>query len=152
MTTYYAKSSSGSTIEVARISPDSCEVMGSAWFDLLPNDMSVFTIDTTANGIMTIGDIRKFIQSLEDHAEDSISDVEYAKKHYMGKIEVSTRKSIFTELKTAWHKEHDFIEITQWTNGEGYDITVSTSLGERHISLHESEFAVIRNLISELEK
>jgi hypothetical protein len=151
MTIYYATSSAHTTIEVARISSDSCEVIGKA-FELLPNDMPVFTVDTDANGIMTIGDIRKFIKSLEDDAEDSLSDAEYAKKHYMGKVDVGTRKSIFAELTTAWHKEHDFIEITQWTNGEGYDINVSTSLGEKHISLHETEFAVIQYLISELEK
>jgi hypothetical protein len=152
MTIYYAITSAGTTIEVAHITDDSCEVIIGKALDLLSNDIPVFTIDTDANGIATIGDIRKFIKSLEDDVEDSLSDAEYAKKHYVGNIEVATRKSIFAELTTAWHKKHDFIEITQWTNGEGYDINVSTSLGEKHISLHETEFAVIQLLISELEK
>ena len=43
------------------------------------------------------------------------------------KFETSNRKSVFcTDLGQYFpHKESDFIEVTEWTNGEGWDITIS---------------------------
>ena len=54
---------------------------------------------------------------------------------------------MFVPLIDAWHKEHDFIEVTEWKSGEGWDIEIYTDSGVRHLSLHFTEFAVIKELI-----
>ena len=66
------------------------------------------------------------------------------------KFETSNRKSVFcTDLGQYFpHKEHDFIEVTEWVNGEGWDITISDT---KHFSLHFTEFDVIKQLIEHLE-
>jgi hypothetical protein len=40
-------------------------------------------------------------------------------------METYTRKSKFTELKNYCHmaKADDFMEVTEWYNGEGFDFT-----------------------------
>ena len=63
--------------------------------------------------------------------------------------EIKQRNSVFAEMKQFCHmsKEHDFIEITEWTNGEGVDI----SLSDRHISLTYGELKAINTLQGILE-
>ena len=39
-------------------------------------------------------------------------------------------------------KKTDFIEVTEWTNGEGWDITIN----DKVISLHEDELEAINYL------
>lgn len=38
----------------------------------------------------------------------------------------SDRKTVYDDLKKydILAKEHSFIEVTEWTNGEGYDINI----------------------------
>ena len=67
------------------------------------------------------------------------------------KIEQYQRRSAFAPITDAWHKEHDFIEVTEWKNGEGWDIEISTDQGNKHVSLHCTEFAVMKELIALLE-
>jgi hypothetical protein len=57
------------------------------------------------------------------------------------------RKSKFTELKNYDHlaKEHSFMEVTEWHNGEGFDVTVSD---ERTFSLTWGEFECLQALIA----
>jgi hypothetical protein len=45
-------------------------------------------------------------------------------------MEKSTRKSISDELKKydCLAKEHDFIEVTEWANGEGWDICINDKI------------------------
>jgi len=59
--------------------------------------------------------------------------------------EIKQRKSISAELKQFCHlsKEHDFIEITEWTNVEGYDITIA----EKNFSVTFGELDAINTLI-----
>jgi hypothetical protein len=64
------------------------------------------------------------------------------------KFETSNRKSVFCTDLGPYHKEHDFIEVTEWTNGEGWDITISDT---KQFSLHFTEFDVIKQLIEHLE-
>ena len=64
------------------------------------------------------------------------------------KIETSNRKSVFCTDLGPYHKKHDFIEVTEWTNGEGWDITISDT---KPFSLHFTEFDVIKQLIEHLE-
>lgn len=45
-------------------------------------------------------------------------------------MEISKRKSISDDLNNYDYlsKEHDFIQVTEWTNGEGYDITINDNI------------------------
>lgn len=66
-------------------------------------------------------------------------------------MEYSTRKSIFNNLKNydyLCNDEHAFIEITEWTNAEGYDITIDSKNKHMIISLTEGEIDAITHLIS----
>lgn len=40
----------------------------------------------------------------------------------------NTRKSVHTELRAYCHmaKSHEICEVTEWTNGEGWDIAIGT--------------------------
>lgn len=64
-------------------------------------------------------------------------------------ITLSNRTSTFAELKEYdyFAKEHDYAEVTEWTNGEGYDIDIN---GKKHISLTYGEFKAIKKLIKKL--
>ena len=62
-------------------------------------------------------------------------------------IETYTRKSVMMSLNGClYHKDHDFIEVTEWSNGEGWDITVS----DKNFSLHFTEYEVLKKLIKKL--
>jgi hypothetical protein len=65
------------------------------------------------------------------------------------KIEVSERKSVFAKLDSAWHKDIDFIEVTQWTNGEGWDVQISE---HENFQLHFKEWELLKKLIKHIEK
>jgi hypothetical protein len=40
-------------------------------------------------------------------------------------------------------KEHDFMELTEWHNGEGFDVTC----GEKQFSLTHGEFSALITLV-----
>jgi hypothetical protein len=66
-------------------------------------------------------------------------------------MEYGTRKSIFNNLKDydcLCNDEHAFIEITEWTNGEGYDIIIDSENKHMIISLTDGEIKAITHLIS----
>lgn len=46
------------------------------------------------------------------------------------------------------YKEHDFIEVTEWTNGEGWYININD---KKLIALHYSELEAINYLTKALE-
>ena len=68
-------------------------------------------------------------------------------------FEIYKREAIFAELKQFCHlaKAHDFIEITEWNNGEGWDVTINTT-SEQNISITYGQFDAIKKLIKQLEK
>ena len=68
-------------------------------------------------------------------------------------MEKYERKAIFSELKEYCHlaKENDFIEITEWKNGEGYDIHIYSS-GTSTFPLTYGQFKAIKKLIKKLNK
>ena len=148
-TTFAVRTPNGELKEVARrlAGPDGASLY---WIDamaeLLPALTEVEATDNTPQGIFTIGDIKYFMDK-QNKASDEVKDESWIKDH--SKIEVRKRNSAFVPLDDAWHKEHDFVEVTEWSNGEGWDIAVSD---EKHISLHHTEFAVIKELIALLEK
>jgi len=90
---------------------------------------------------MNRGSIASFIMSLPDPINKGIKMIEYY-----------DRKAVFSELKEycIMAKDHDFIEITEWRNGEGFDINVSSSLGNQIISLTEGEFKLIKKMVKQL--
>lgn len=67
-------------------------------------------------------------------------------------IQVSTRKSKFLDLKAycVFAKEHDFIEVTEWVNGEGFDVTISNAGGviNKTLSLTAGEFEALTVLVN----
>jgi hypothetical protein len=68
-------------------------------------------------------------------------------------LEKHTRKSISAGLRQFdfLAKDDDFIEVTQWTNGVGFDINIS-SQGEKYIAITDGEFKAIKEMIKQLNK
>lgn len=66
-------------------------------------------------------------------------------------IEVTTRKAKFTNLKPYCHhsKEHDYMEVTDWSNGEGLDVNIND---KKHISLTWGELDALQVLINYKEQ
>jgi hypothetical protein len=64
-------------------------------------------------------------------------------------MKTDNRKTISDELKyyDPCRKDHEYIEITEWTNSEGWDIDINGKL----ISLHSGELDAINYLIKTLE-
>lgn len=60
-------------------------------------------------------------------------------------MNIEDRKSAYEEMKvfSPWAKDHSFIEVTEWTNGEGWDINID----DRHYSLGYDELEAIIYLI-----
>lgn len=67
-------------------------------------------------------------------------------------MEQNNRKSVNDKLRkyTYSRNDNDFIEVTEWTNGEGYDISISTEQSEKIISLHDGELDAINYLVNTL--
>lgn len=67
---------------------------------------------------------------------------------YLEIMERTNRKSIMEYMKVfdPFVKESSFIEITEWTNGEGWDITID----DRHFHLHLCELDAINYLVKAL--
>lgn len=65
-------------------------------------------------------------------------------------MEIKQRKSVNDSLKKycVYAKDDDYIEITEWTNGEGWDINISD---EKRISLTFGELEAINYLVKTLE-
>jgi len=139
-------------------------VSGEMWFtdpmaEMLPDETKVTPTDNTAQGIYTIGDIRAHIEK-QRKAEEmnrliaTINESEEDESSWIkdpSKIEFRQRKSVYVPLSDAWHQEHDFLEVTEWTNGEGWDVVISDDKHDKQFSLHFTEFAVLKELIARLE-
>ena len=64
-------------------------------------------------------------------------------------VEITNRKTAWTELKNfdCLAKDSDFIEITEWSNGEGWDICID----ENYIHLTHGQLEAINYLTKHLE-
>ena len=64
-------------------------------------------------------------------------------------MEKYNKKSVYEKLKTFDYlsKEDSFIEVTEWHNGEGWDITID----DKVISLTHGQLAAINYLTSTLD-
>lgn len=74
-------------------------------------------------------------------------------KHWGKEYEVNlyNRKSLMVELKDFDYlaKKNDFIEVTEWKNGEGYDISLSDN---QVVSITIGQFDAIKKLIKLFNK
>lgn len=61
------------------------------------------------------------------------------------------RDALFTHLADYDHfaKPEDFIEVTHWYNGEGFDVQLSTNSGEQRFSLSWGEYEAMKALLPE---
>lgn len=64
-------------------------------------------------------------------------------------MEFVERKSVNDKLRKYDHlaKDDDFIEVTEWTNGRGWDITIN----EKQLLLTRGELEAIEYLIKSLD-
>ena len=62
------------------------------------------------------------------------------------------KKSISENLKEYCHlsKDYDMMEVTEWFNGEGFDLYISSSNGDKYINLTFGEFDLLKKLIKNL--
>jgi hypothetical protein len=69
-------------------------------------------------------------------------------------INFSKRSAAFTELNQFCHhaSDEDYMEVTMWSNYEGYDITVSDKKGLNTFSLTDGEFDALKKLIKSMTK
>jgi len=69
--------------------------------------------------------------------------------NFIKNMNIENRRSVNDDLTKYDYlaKKDDFIEVTEWTNGEGYDI----SLNERIISLSNGQLDAINYLINALD-
>jgi len=64
-------------------------------------------------------------------------------------IETYERKAKFAELKPYCHfaKPNDFIEVTEWHNGEGFDAYISGN-NEQRVSLSWGQWEALQSLVT----
>lgn len=67
----------------------------------------------------------------------------------MEELKINKKNSIFVDLNKFDYlaKEHDFIEITDWVNGEGWDFNIN----ETQISLSRGTLDAINFLVLALD-
>lgn len=68
-------------------------------------------------------------------------------------MEHTNRKSVNDKLKVYDYlaNENDFIEVTEWSNGDGVDISISTNETTTLISLTRGELEAITYLTKALD-
>lgn len=64
-------------------------------------------------------------------------------------MEYNNRKSVNTNLRRFDYlaEDKDFIEVTEWVNGEGYDVTINN----KAFSFTEGEIEAIYYLVKSLQ-
>ena len=77
----------------------------------------------------------------------------YKKKSVVGKVTTHRRRTRFALLKEFCYfgKEHDYIEVTEWKNGEGFDVEINGRKTER-FQLTWGEFDALKKLVKQLKK
>lgn len=65
-------------------------------------------------------------------------------------IEVNNRRAVFAELKNyCMHSgDHDYMEVTEWSNGEGFDIMIERNRGIERFSLSHGEWELLQVLMN----
>jgi len=65
-------------------------------------------------------------------------------------VTVSKRKAVFSELNRYCHMsgDNDYVEVTEWSNGEGWDINIHRKNGDEKFSLTYGEWELLQVLIN----
>lgn len=65
----------------------------------------------------------------------------------------TTRKSVFTELEPfdVTAEKHGFIEVSEWSNQEGFDVYIH-SFGQESFKLTYRQFEVLKKAVKALDK
>ena len=65
-------------------------------------------------------------------------------------IEVSKRRAVFAVLKPYDHMSgpDDYMEVTEWSNGEGVDINIDRTRGSEKLSLTYGEWELLQVLMN----
>jgi len=68
-------------------------------------------------------------------------------------IKEYNRKSVFAELSEFDYlsKEDAFIEVTEWKNGEGFDVSIN-NFQEQYFNITHGQLKALNKLIKTLEK
>jgi len=71
-------------------------------------------------------------------------------------IKIESRKAAFIELHQMCIMSNqisaDFMEVTEWSNGEGYDVTINASNQEQMFHLTWGQLKALKKLVKALEK
>jgi hypothetical protein len=69
------------------------------------------------------------------------------------KIEVSERTSAFAELKDYCYLSgaNDFMEVTEWTNLDGFDVCISDKTGCRIMPMTHGELKLLKALVKSIK-
>lgn len=74
-------------------------------------------------------------------------------------IKISSRKAVFVELKDYCvmsmgdrKDKGDFLEVTEWSNNEGYDIHISDMEGEKLFHLTYGQYQVLKKGIKAIDQ
>ena len=74
-------------------------------------------------------------------------------------INIEMRKSAFVDLEDYCTNslgdrkgKGDFLEVTEWTNGEGYDIHIEDSKGTTLLMLTWGQFEAMKKCIKTIDK
>jgi len=65
-------------------------------------------------------------------------------------IEVSQRRAVFSELKPYCHLSgpDDYMEVTEWSNGEGYDVVISHKSGVESFGITHGGWELLQVLMN----
>jgi hypothetical protein len=59
--------------------------------------------------------------------------------------------SLIVREDSTWTKKHDYYQIVEWPNGEGYDLTMQRANGEaERISLHHVDVGAFLRLLMDI--
>ena len=65
-------------------------------------------------------------------------------------IKVDQRRAVFSELKGYCHmsSDRDYMEVIEWSNGEGYDVCIDRKNGGEKFSLTYGEVELLMVLLN----
>jgi len=93
--------------------------------------------------------LQQQLTDLQDDPNNKICD--RYEPEFIGKyrIEENIRKSwsIYIEEDGTWTHKSDFIELTQWGNGEGWDIHLETKHTSGSLQLHFTQLNALLKLM-----
>jgi hypothetical protein len=99
-----------------------------------------------------LANLQQQLNDLEEEPNNKIC--ENYEPEFIGKYEINerARRSWNLTLKEdgAWTKSYDFFEVTEWSNGEGWDIHIEGRSNHREfIQLHFTQLNALLKLLME---